>query len=331
MPRIGQNPAKWVTQVAVPSKVTVAVLCFIPFQSGYYRQSLEVLQLCLDSLISNTDLPYDLLVFDNGSCQEVRDSLVARREAGDIQYLVLSEKNLGKVGAWNLIFAAAPGEYIAYADSDVYFFPGWLSRHLKVFEAFPEVGTVAGTPRRRRMTFSENSIRRARELPGVEVEVGKFISESWIRQHARSLDKLDELDENLARDDYLLTSNGVKAYITAQHFQFVVRKDVVQSYLPFPHHRPMGADVAEFDRAIDGSNLLRLAVADRVALHLGNRLEEKLFEELDLDIPVKTATPLARRKFPSGAGRGILTWRPIRRALLALYDRIFRLYFQAHA
>ena len=331
MPRVGQNPAKWVTQVAKPSKVTVAVLSFIPFQSGYYRQSLEVLQLCLDSLIRNTDLPYDLLLFDNGSCREVQDSLAARREVGDIQYLVLSEKNLGKVGAWNLIFAAAPGEYIAYADSDVYFFQGWLSRHLEVFEAFPEVGTVAGTPRRRRMTFSENSIQRARELPGVEVEVGKFIPESWIRQHARSLDKLDELDENLARDDYLLTSNGVKAYITAQHYQFVVRKEDVQQFLPFPHQRPMGSDVAQFDLAIDGSNLLRLAVADRTAMHLGNRLDEELFEELDLDSAVKTATARARRKSPSRAGGGFLAWRPIRRMLLALHDRIFRLYFQAHA
>jgi glycosyltransferase involved in cell wall biosynthesis len=331
MPRVGQNPAKWVTQVAKPSKVTVAVLSFIPFQSGYYRQSLEVLQLCLDSLMYNTNLPYDLLVFDNGSCQEVQDALVSRHEAGDIQYLVLSEKNLGKVGAWNQIFAAAPGEYIAYADSDVYFFQGWLSRHLEVFEAFPDVGTVAGTPRRRRMTFSENSIRRASELPGVEVETGKFISESWIRQHARSLDKLDELDENLARDDYLLTSNGVKAYITAQHYQFIVRKDVVRRFLPFPHQRPMGSDVAQFDRAIDGSNLLRLAVADRVAMHIGNRLDEELLEELDLDTPVKTATPLTQRKSPSRAGGGFLAWRPIRRVLLALHDRIFRLYFQAHA
>jgi len=331
MPRVGQNPAKWVTQVAVPSKVTVAVLCFIPFQSGYYRQSLEVLHLCLDSLISNTDLPYDLLVFDNGSCQEVQDSLVARREAGDIQFLVLSERNLGKVGAWNLIFAAAPGEYIAYADSDGYFFPGWLSRHLKVFEAFPEVGTVSGTPRRRRMTFSENSIRRARELPGVEVEVGKLISESWIRQHARSLDKLDELDEILARDDYLLSSNGVNAYITAQHYQFVVRKDVVQQFLPFPHSRPMGSDVAQFDLAIDGSNLLRLAVAERTVLHLGNRLDEELFEELNLNSAVQTAAHYTRRKSPYRPGNGFLAWRPVRRVLLALYDRIFRLYFQAHA
>ena len=331
MPRIGQNPAKWVTQVAKPRKVTAAVLSSIPFQSGYYRQSLDVLQLCLDSLIRNTDLPYDLLVFDNGSCQEVQASLIERREAGDIQYLVLSERNLGKVGAWNLIFAAAPGEYIAYADSDVYFFQGWLSRHLEVFEAFPDVGTVAGTPRRRRMKYSENSIGRARELPGVQVQVGKFISESWIRQHARSLNKLDELDETLARDDYLLTSNGVKAYITAQHYQFVVRKDVVQQFLPFPHHRPMGSDVAQFDLAIDGSNLLRLAVAERMVLHLGNRLDEELLDELDLDSAVKTAAPRAKRNSPSIPGRSFLEWRPVRRVLLALYDRIFRLYFRAHA
>lgn len=68
--RKGQNPAKFVNQVAKPERITVAILNYIPFLSGFYAQTLDVLKTCLGSIWAHTDMPYDLLVFDNGSCQE---------------------------------------------------------------------------------------------------------------------------------------------------------------------------------------------------------------------------------------------------------------------
>ena len=55
--RIGQNPAKFVKEVAQPARVTVAVLNYIPFQSGFYAEALDVLKVCLESG-RNTDLHY---------------------------------------------------------------------------------------------------------------------------------------------------------------------------------------------------------------------------------------------------------------------------------
>ena len=129
--RIGQNPAKFVKEVAKPARITVAVLNYIPFMSGFYADGLEVLKVCLESIRASADLPFDLLVFDNGSCEEARQYLLDEHTAGRIQFLILSEKNLGKGGAWNMILAGAPGEIIAYTDSDAYFYPGWLSRSLQ--------------------------------------------------------------------------------------------------------------------------------------------------------------------------------------------------------
>ncbi|MEI6289182.1 MAG: glycosyltransferase family A protein, partial [Chloroflexota bacterium] len=99
--RKGQNPAKFVNQVIKPERVTVALLNFIPFISGFYSEALDVLKISLESMRTDAGLPFDLLVFDNGSCAEVRDFLVQEKENGHIQYLLLSEKNLGKGGAWN--------------------------------------------------------------------------------------------------------------------------------------------------------------------------------------------------------------------------------------
>ncbi|MFU8773186.1 MAG: glycosyltransferase family A protein, partial [Anaerolineales bacterium] len=138
--RVGQNPAKFVDTVVQPQEITVAVITCIPMLSGFYEQSLDVLKACLSSILANTEIPFDLMVFDNASCPEVREYLRAAHEEGIIQYLVLLEKNIGKMGAWNFIFGAAPGKYLAYADSDIYFQPDWLSQSLDLLEALPNVG-----------------------------------------------------------------------------------------------------------------------------------------------------------------------------------------------
>ncbi len=47
--RVGQNPAKYVKTVARPERITVAVLNYIPFISGFYSEALDVLKVCLNS------------------------------------------------------------------------------------------------------------------------------------------------------------------------------------------------------------------------------------------------------------------------------------------
>jgi glycosyltransferase involved in cell wall biosynthesis len=324
--RQGQNPAKFVRNVAKPENVTVAVLIYIPFLSGYYEQSLDVLKLCLWSIWEHTDGPFDLMVFDNGSCQEVVEYLETSFELGLVQYLQLSSRNLGKVGAWNMILSGAPGEWIVFADSDIFFFPGWLPAHLELFNHYPGVGTVTGLPRRRRITFSERTLERVAEHPEIEISQGHFIPEEWIVDHARSVGKMEALDSELARDDFLLEYRGMQAYVTAQHFQFMVRKEVLEPYLPFDYTRPMGKDVANFDRAIESSGLLRIATKERTIMHMGNRVDPELIRSLQLGgtevtenmllIPTRTST---RRR--------ILDWAPVRYTLLGIYNRIFRWFF----
>ena len=98
--RLGQNPAKTIEHAKQPQAITAAVITYIPFLSGYYAQSLDVLKICLESLLTNSDLPFDLMVFDNGSCDEVVKYLTELQHEQEIQYLVLSDQNIGKVGAW---------------------------------------------------------------------------------------------------------------------------------------------------------------------------------------------------------------------------------------
>jgi cellulose synthase/poly-beta-1,6-N-acetylglucosamine synthase-like glycosyltransferase len=185
--RIGQNPAKFVGEVHKPERITVAVLTYIPFLSGYFATYLEVVKACLDSIWKNTELPHDLMVFDNGSCQELVDFLLDAQEQGRIQYLVLSKENLGKGGAWNAIFSSAPGKIIAYSDSDALFYPGWLDHSVKLLESYPKVGMVTSRPFRTREHLMTGTFDWVDHTQEASLEKGNFIPWEVFREFDMSL------------------------------------------------------------------------------------------------------------------------------------------------
>ena len=58
--RKGQNPAKFVKDVARPERITVALLNYIPFLSGFYTETLDVLKVCMESMRKDAGLPFEI-------------------------------------------------------------------------------------------------------------------------------------------------------------------------------------------------------------------------------------------------------------------------------
>lgn len=295
MPRIGRHPLKtkdFKDEPIVHQMVTVTTIVYIPMLAGYWQESLEVLKLFFESLYANTSQPFDLIVFDNGSCEGVQNYLLDLKNNGKIQYLIFSQQNLKKLGALNFLLSAARGEYIAYADSDVYFLPGWLDESLKVLDAFPKAGKVTALPIVGGDTtkISKTVFELAQADPTIEVQTGLLVPEHYIEAHRLSLGQAPEAyAERLKnRKDTLLMKNETAALLSGADFQFVMTQKAARAVLPLrvekeeEYFDPIYSPVLEY--RLDDAGFWQLSTPGYWVHHMGNHIPtfEKELPWLDI-------------------------------------------------
>jgi glycosyltransferase involved in cell wall biosynthesis len=315
--RKGQNPAKFVKDVAHPERITAALLNYIPFLSGFYAETLDVLKASLESMRKDAGLPFDLMVFDNGSCPEVRDYLVKEKEEGRIQYLILSEKNMGKGGAWNVMLTGAPGEIIAYSDSDVLFSPNWLKRSVEILETFPNVGMVTARPFRTPPEFIQSTLQWARDAEGATCDEGQFIPWETFLEFNLSLGQTEEENKKVYAEtkDWRIQYKGVTTMAGASHWQFTAYKSTLQQFLPFDMDKPMG-QVRQLDKRMNDAGLLRLMVSDPLAMNMSNTLGY-----------LRGELKPGEKKKQVSLGKRVLEAGMVKKTLLAVYNKIFNWYY----
>jgi hypothetical protein len=258
-------------------KVVAAVITHLPNQSGYHKERLRIVKACLNSMRENAGMKCAVMVWDNGSCDELKDWLMNHYRP---TYLMLSP-NIGKGSAKAALLRIFPeSTIVGISDDDMLFYRGWLDEQVKLIKHFPNVGAVSGYPCRRMMKNNTSTLKWADEN-GCMITKGRSIPDEWEIDYAASVEQNPDewLDFTKEDQDVMIEYQGVKAYATAHHCQAVY---VAGRVAPLTAWDSMAAAAeGPWDEAIDQAGMLRLATVDRLCRHMGNSIDPKLKAELE--------------------------------------------------
>jgi len=282
--RTGTNPAKTGIPAYTPQELGVALIVYIPFTTGYFQNSLEILKYQIESLRATTPQKFDLLVFDNSSCPQAVAELQALQARKWVDWLILSQHNMGKAGAWNWIFAAMPNPLICYADSDVLFRPGWLAASLEVLGAFPRAGMVSAQPNFFDVMKGEGQAHRALlGDPAFELQ-DYWPAREIIDEYCLGIGASDEVAAPFYTQPLPSLQNKdqkAQAVLGASHMQFIIPRAVARQVTPLPATKGLlRAETMSLDYKIDSLGYLHLSTTRPYVFHMGNTVNARLIQEL---------------------------------------------------
>jgi hypothetical protein len=271
--RVGYNPYKdqptddsqYVNQVIIP--------VYVPNQEGYFKDSFEILKLCLDSLFATKHNKTFITIVNNGSCAVVADYLNELYQKQKIQELIQTE-NIGKLNAVLKGIVGNSIELVTISDSDVLFLPNWQKETVKVFASVPKAGVVGIVPQFKmyeghcgNVLFDSlfNSKLRFIPVKNKDALIRFYDSLGWDRNYNQ-----DYLNYNLA----LEINPELSVLIGSGHFVATYKKDIFESVVTYIGYKMGGSSEDYLDTLPLAKDYWRVTTQDNYAYHMGNTIEE---------------------------------------------------------
>lgn len=113
-------PASRARDAASPERVSVVMPAW---------NAAATIERSIESVLTQDHAHLELVVVDDGSTDATAD-IVTRLATGDARVRLLRQANAGVAAARNAGIAAASGRYLAFLDSDDWWYPGKLRRQL---------------------------------------------------------------------------------------------------------------------------------------------------------------------------------------------------------
>ncbi|MDI5887387.1 glycosyltransferase family A protein [Flavobacterium yafengii] len=274
--RIGNNPHKdevlpqsdYLHQVVIP--------VYIPHQEGYFKDSLRIFQLCIQSLLKTVHSKTCITVVNNGSCEIVIEYLDQIYHEGHIQELIHTE-NIGKLNAVLKGLAGNNIELVTITDADVLFLENWQESSTKVFRALPKAGVVGVVPQ---FCMYKNKCGNIL-FDTLFSEKLKFIPIQFSEGLVRFYDSIGW--DRSYNKDYLkyglgLEHDNVKVFVGSGHFVATYKKQMFQEMKSYFNYKLGGDSENYLDTLPLKYDYWRVTTYDNYAYHMGNVFEDWMSE-----------------------------------------------------
>lgn len=272
--RVGFNPHKDKIQIESDYFHQVIVPVYIPNQEGYFKDSFEILKLCLDSLFVTKHEKTFITIVNNGSCIEVVAYLNDLFHKNKI-HEVIHTTNIGKLNAVLKGISGNNFPLTTVSDADVLFLNGWQEASYSVFDSFSKTGAVCPTPSSRSLrTITANvywDLFFSNKLKCTPV-----VNPDALKMFALSVGDASFYNPVQLKKYLTVTNEDKKAVVGAGHFVTTYRSQVFDDLESrFATFKLGGDSEGQFlDLPVVKKGFWRLSTADNYAYHMGNVSED---------------------------------------------------------
>lgn len=271
--RTGFNPHKdqpteksdYLHQIIIP--------VFIPNFEGYFKDSFEILKLCLESVFTSTHNKTFITIVNNGSCETIKVYLNALFDQNKI-HEVIHTTNIGKLNAILKGIAGNAIELVTISDSDVLFLKGWQQETTTIFKELPKVGVVGIVPQfnmhkvhSSNLLFDNFFSNKVKFIPvkNKEALVSFYDSIGWEHNY-----NTNYLEYSLGME----VNNDLKILVGSGHFVATYKKDIFSELVSNIPYKMGGNSEYYLDELPLKKDYWRVTTHDNFAFHLGNKIEE---------------------------------------------------------
>lgn len=280
--RKGKNPAKLKGNNEVKSKAfhQVIVPVYLPLLEGYYKEGLDILKLCVESVYLTVHDKTLITVVNNGSCKKVRHYLNYCLEE-EIIHEVIHTSAIGKINAIAKGLSGHNFELVTITDADVLFTNGWQKAVYEIYENFPKAGMVCTTPLFYRirngteMIFWDNLFNK--ELKFREVKSPE--DQEYFMKSIEGLQRLNKFNKT----NFLCLKNKYEVVLGAGHFCSTYRPEVLKKKSSNHENVKMSPkSMRDFlDDPVIKHGLWKLSTSENFTYHMGNTLEQWMKEKFN--------------------------------------------------
>ena len=281
--RKGFNPEKGNKDIHIENYHRVIIPVYIPHFEGYFEDSFEIFKLCIQSLLKTVHKKTRITIYNNNCHLLVKEFIDEQFEKNSlIDQVFHSKENLGKI---NAILAASKGNLeplITITDADVLFEKGWQSAVEEVFVNFPEAGMVSPVPISKVLSNYTSSTWFYGFFKG-KLKFEDVLNPQAMHKFDLSLGNKESLYKPIHLEKYLVLKNRKKsgaAVVGCGHFVATLKRAVFDLGTSEPALiKIVGGVEAKFiDKPNDDLGYLRLATKENYAFHMGNKIENWMFD-----------------------------------------------------